>query len=116
MSLIDKLRRLEESLLDPEVRKDAVRLSLLLAPNFKEFGKSGRTYSKEQIISLLAVEEGSMRYRLENFQLELETETVALVTYRSVQGGVSALRSSVWIRQSIGWQMLFHQGTLCNFE
>ena len=111
MSVADELSELEKSLLDPMIRTDVERVSLLLATGFKEFGKSGKVYSKEQIIALLSTEECFTAISIKDFRLELETESVALVTYRSVREGESALRSSVWVRQGSGWQMLFHQGT-----
>ncbi len=35
-----------------------------------------------------------------------------VVTYRSSAAGRRALRSSIWVRDTDRWLMLFHQGTL----
>ena len=108
------LRSLEEQLLQPGPRKDAAVLNLLLAEDFREFGSSGRIYTKAEIIATLA-EESPARLELIDFDCCLVAATVALVTYRSIRtigGAVSlSLRSSTWIFAGDRWQMLFHQGT-----
>lgn len=110
--LIDR----ERALLDPAVRRDRDLVSELLAEDFLEIGSSGRVWSREQILDLLAVED----YRepaLENFKCALIAEKVGLVTYRTVRmdaesGQTSAvLRSSLWIQESGIWKVRFHQGT-----
>ena len=44
------LRRLEERLLQPEVRQSAEAVADLLADDFIEFGSSGQVFNKQQII------------------------------------------------------------------
>ena len=44
-------RRLEERLLQPEVRQSAEAVADLLADDFIEFGSSGQVFNKQQIIS-----------------------------------------------------------------
>jgi hypothetical protein len=43
------IRRLEEALLVPEVRKSAAQIAALLTDEFVEIGSSGRIYDKNQI-------------------------------------------------------------------
>ena len=110
------LRACEEALLDPAVRRDRARVAALLAEDFQEFGSSGRVWSREQILDLLATEDYEPP-AMEDFNCEQIGEGVALVTYRSVrinaQSGqsASALRSSIWVHESGGWRVRFHQGT-----
>jgi hypothetical protein len=53
----------------------------------------------------------------ENFRLVVLTPVVGLLTYRSAHIAPSGElerptnRSSVWMREPTGWQMVFHQGT-----
>src|SRR5580698_4254021 len=97
------LRALEETLLDPAVRRDRARVAALLAEDFEEFGSSGRVWTREQILDLLEGEEYQPPV-MEGFKCDLLAENVALVTYRSVRteatSGLKAsvLRSSVWVR------------------
>jgi hypothetical protein len=110
------LRTCEEALLDPAVRRDPERVAALLAEDFQEFGSSGRAWSREEIIDLLATED----YRppaMEDFECDLICEGVALVTYRTSRtdagSGVrtAVLRSSLWTRRNGAWRVRFHQGT-----
>jgi hypothetical protein len=118
MELESHLRALEESLLDPEVRRDSGRVDSLLADDFIEFGSSGRVFSKRAIIEELGQEGGSYAATLSNYSLQVLAQDVMLATYRTTsllqtnkQPRV-ALRSSIWVHRDCRWQMTFHQGTL----
>ncbi len=114
------LRRLEADLLRPKIRGSTVELEARLAPDFLEFGSSGRVYDRAAIVALLAAETAEGRApasRIEGFSVRLLAADVALATYRSVRAGAEAgppagaLRSSIWRRGGGAWRMVFHQGT-----
>src|SRR5262245_9770791 len=112
------LRQLEEELLDPEVRRSPDRVGRLLGDEFIEFGSSGHTYDKAQIIEALKQEthDPAARIVLAEFAARRLAPGVVLVTYRTVlRAGpappTSRLRSSIWKRIDGHWQMVFHQGT-----
>src|SRR5271166_6403655 len=105
------LRSREESLLDPAVRRDRDRVSALLTEDFQEFSASGRVWSREQILELLATEI-YVPPTTEDFKCHQIAAGVVLVTYKSVrEDRSSALRSSIWIKETGEWRMRFHQGT-----
>jgi len=109
------LFQLEQKLLDPATRKNREELELLLAENFQEFGSSGRTYTRETTINLLAKEQSADILAKDFKSLELSADVV-LVTYKTQhrQQGLTvsaSLRSSIWKRIENKWQMVFHQGT-----
>lgn len=113
----DRIRALEESLLQPAVRRSAAELDALLADDFREFGSSGRAFGKREVVDLLA-DEAEHRFSLEDFQVRTLAPELVLATYRVVRtpvapGGEShySLRSSIWKCESGRWQMAFHQGT-----
>ena len=85
-----------------------------LAPDFFEFGRSGRIYSREDTLGLES-QPIDARLPLKNFEARLLSPDVALVTYISAvtYNGVEDIgnRSSIWSRTKIGWQLRFHQGT-----
>src|ERR1700704_331719 len=56
---LDEIRSLEEALHRPEVRRSREAVEGLLAEGFVEFGSSGTIYQREQIIDLLAQEDGT---------------------------------------------------------
>jgi hypothetical protein len=114
-SLAAHLRQLEEDLFRPEVRSNPEKTSAYLAEEFREFGSSGRIFTKAEILAELS-SESPRTITLDNFQCEALAPDVALVTYRSTRTialgiPVHANRSSLWVLRQGRWQMLFHQGT-----
>jgi hypothetical protein len=109
------IRRLEEELLLPEVRKSAARVAALLAEEFVEIGSSGRIYDKQQIIDRLQREQwtGAL-YTVSDFLTRQLAPDLILAIYRIVES--NTIRSSIWKTTSIGWRMVFHQGTRCGVE
>lgn len=111
-----QLRVLESALLDPAVCKDREKVAALLAEDFLEFGSSGKVWTREQALELLATEDYHPP-AVEDFQSNLLAEEVALVTYRTVRIDTKTgertcvLRSSVWTRVNGEWRVRFHQGT-----
>lgn len=111
------LRALEESLLNPAVRRSRLRLMDLLAEDFQEFGSSGRVWTRGSIIDLLEKETALTTTRIEDFHCALLAPEIALVTYKTVRTHettgerMASLRSSVWKHTNGVWKMRFHQGT-----
>jgi hypothetical protein len=110
----DQLRRLEESLWRAETRFDRDHMSEVLAPDFFEFGRSGRVYRREETLDVPA-QPINATLPLAKFAVRSIAADVALVTYVSevTCGEVKevANRSSLWSRHAGGWRIRFHQGT-----
>jgi hypothetical protein len=109
------LRKLEEELLRPATRRDSEALAWLLADEFREFGSSGRVFTRREVIEALRSESPN-RFSITDFRATLLAEGVALVTYRAIRRdrldeASASLRSSLWVMRDARWQMLFHQGT-----
>jgi hypothetical protein len=115
-ALTEHLRRLEESMTKPEIRRSPQELGRLLADDFREFGGSGRVFDKGQIIEALQ-NQPPVQLWLDEFQALCLAADVALVTYRGnckfpESDKVSrSLRSSIWKNRNGRWQVVFHQGT-----
>jgi hypothetical protein len=111
---IRELTRLEEAMWREETRFDLGFVESHLAPDFFEYGRSGRTYTREQS---LAVARGEVRatFPLPNLSIRPIDINTAQVTYFSAvtYEGVTEYgrRSSIWSRGPHGWVMRFHQGT-----
>ena len=106
------LRALEESLLQPDVRKSN-RLVELLADDFVEFGSSGRIYTKRDLVEVLQAETPVVQATSE-FKAVMLGPDAALLTYvvrLEATPPRYTLRSSVWKRDGDAWRMVFHQGT-----
>ena len=114
-ALTAELRGYEERILDPAVRADPAQIRALLAPEFVEFGASGRVFDRDGIVATLAAESprrGAAR-QARSFKLRLLAPGAALTTWRVKRDdGIETLRSSVWQQQDGRWLMIFHQGTL----
>jgi hypothetical protein len=110
--LTTHLFHLEQQLLQSSTRRDATALTSLLAVDFREFGSSGRIYTRQQIIGALAAE-SSRTITLSDLLCQQLAEDIALLTYRStrttaLKTASHALRSSLWVYRDNRWQMLFH--------
>ena len=106
---------LEGLLLTDAVRKDWELAASLLGEEFREFGSSGTSYNKTEILDFLQME-APVQLSMEDFGATLLAENVALVTYRSIREVAEstqskALRSSIWVFRDGRWQVIFHQGT-----
>ncbi|MCQ1571088.1 DUF4440 domain-containing protein [Neorhizobium galegae] len=115
--LSDHLLALELALQSREVRGSEQKLRELLAPEFREFGRSGLAYTFDDIVTRLVAETGPNNTSISDFSAAMLSDTIALATYRGTrvnEDGTSqfANRSSIWRLDPDGkWRMVFHQGT-----
>ncbi len=117
--LEEKLIANERSILAALKRRDLSAVAAALADEFREIGKSGKSYSKAEIMDALKGPAAITDYSLEQFRLLPVNARCVIVTYiatvRSrLQGkeeATRAYRSSTWIEQAGSWRMIFHQGT-----
>ena len=108
------LTRLEEDMWREVTRFDQTFQEQQFAADFFEFGRSGRVYTRDQIIRLDSQPIHAV-LPLPNLAIRLLDKNTAQVTYNSqveyddiVEYG---RRSSIWSRTERGWVMRFHQGT-----
>jgi hypothetical protein len=115
--LLPILQALEVELHHPGVRCSRERLEALLHPEFHEVGRSGRAYTRETVINFLVAEQERAHVVSEQFKVAELAPDLALLTYRSAhqladgQRSTHTLRSSLWLRTTVGWQLRYHQGT-----
>jgi hypothetical protein len=91
----------------------------LLAPDFREFGSSGRVFSRGEVLRVLANDAAGAPadVAIDDGEVRLVASGVAVVTYRAERRNADGspplrtLRSSVWELSPDGWLMVFHQGT-----
>lgn len=110
----DALQRLEEELWREETRFDLARMKEVIARDFFEYGRSGRTYTRNDSLAVPRNRIDAV-IPLPAFKARLLHPDVAQVTYNSAvtyDGVVQhARRSSIWSRTAKGWVLRFHQGT-----
>ena len=114
---LETLKELETELHRLETRQSEARLDELLHPNFEEFGRSGRIFSREEVLKEFSDITEYPKVVSQDFKLHEIGERAVLLTYTSAHVGASGElhrftnRSSLRIHGSNGWKMRFHQGT-----
>ncbi|RXZ37689.1 DUF4440 domain-containing protein [Agromyces binzhouensis] len=103
----------ERRLLEPETRRDPAALEDLLHESFREIGRSGRLWTRDELIDVMtgpdAVDVQSAVVTGEH--VELVGPDLALLTYTLDADGMRSRRSSLWRLTGGRPRMLFHQGT-----
>ena len=115
-SVTADLRQLEEELVSPSTRHDAVRLRQLLAADFEEVGSSGRTFGREEIVALLQREDPAEDViTLNHFRAQWLANDLVQVRYQSRRSSAAvdhdSERTSLWRHSGEGWTLIYHQGT-----
>ena len=113
LDLADELVELERALATRDPSGVPGGFAALIAPEFVEFGQSGRVWDRDAIVDLLVTAgHPSVPLALEGAAVDRLADDVALVTYRIVAPGhPTTNRSSVWVRRQGRWLLRFHQGT-----
>ena len=109
------LQAMEEALWRSETRFDARFMDAVLAEEFTEVGRSGRVYTRDEILASPPVDI-DVQLPLTGFSAVAICEDVALVRYTSVPANATrgeAHRTSVWVNDG-SWKLRFHQGTPTN--
>ncbi|CZI43698.1 TPA: hypothetical protein RG395_000792 [Legionella pneumophila] len=108
----DELKKLEESLWLEETRFDNQYMDKVLDASFFEYGRSGKSYTRDETMSHPYQTIGA-KIPLEQFKVHDVSDKVKLVTYISEVGPekLRANRSSLWVYENSGWKLRFHQGT-----
>ena len=107
------LQALEESMWRSETRFDRAYMEAVLHPGFTEVGRSGRVFSRDEVLDMPHVEIHVDIPRA-TFEVSEIAEGVALIVYEtlptdSVHG--AAHRASVWVDGGKRWLLRYHQGT-----
>jgi hypothetical protein len=117
-ALRDVLKALEVELHQGTTRANLARMEELLHADFIEFGRAGTVWTRQATLDEFGSGgDDAPRIHADRFELHPLGDTLALLTYRSAHVGADGsrhrhtLRSSLWQRSALGWQMRFHQGT-----
>ena len=120
--LFHRLCALEMELQRPETWRDEALVNTLLHQEFEEVGRSGRKYSRADIV-VARLSDALAFDNVESVESDEYIMTIlgpdaALLTYRTAhrqgngQLAKHAFRSSLWVRTTGDlWQIRYHQGT-----
>jgi hypothetical protein len=112
----------ERALLTPAVRTCAAALDRLLDPEFTEIGRSGRLWTRAEILAELpalaaagtAIRDASgpaAPVRDAEMTGRRLADDLVLLTFITEVPGRRARRTSLWRRSGGTWRVLHHQGT-----
>jgi hypothetical protein len=118
--ILDELRPMEPIFYTVEFGLEPEDFERRTAPDYWEVGASGRRYSREFILRMLAdsppVNAATTRWRASGYGLRQLGPDTYLLTYSLRQGERLTRRSTIWERASEGWRVLFHQGTVVSAD
>ena len=108
---ITMLIELERAMWSDTTRRDRAWMLEHLAVTFTEFGWSGRSYTRDDILDDLGAGDAPIDVQLVDMAVRALGRDTALVTYRSIEARGDGNRASVWTRRNGRWSLEFHQGT-----
>ncbi len=112
--MFNELLELEESLWVEKTRFDYDYMDKVLSPDFREFGRSGKVYKREDTLNA-PHQLINAKLPLRDFMVYQIGDNVFQVTYVSeVMDEELEIgnRSSIWLKTQNGWKLRFHQGTV----
>lgn len=117
--ILQDLRSREPVFHRPELGSSRADFERMTEEGFWEVGASGRRYSRNHVLDVLADRhQVASHLALEDTWeaadfacRELGSDTY-LLTYTLVQGQRKTRRATVWRRSADGWKIMFHQGTV----
>ena len=114
--ILDELRALEPIFHTANFGTTAADFERRTDPTYWEVGASGRRYSRDFILQMLAenppVDSEAARWRTSGQALRRLSTDTYLLTYSLRQGDRLTRRSTIWQSAPTGWIILFHQGTV----
>lgn len=108
--VVDQLVAAERMLLCPGPDAD---VEALLGPDFVEIGASGRRWTRDDAVELVAARRGRDPADVELSEVACRAlgETKFLLTYAIRTRGRTSRRASIWDGGDGQWRMVYHQGT-----
>ncbi len=93
-------------------RRNGPRVQALLHESFVEIGRSGRRWTRGEIVGLLAEEDDQVVPEVSEWAFVDLSPELVLVTYLVRGARFESRHSSVWDVGGQALQMRFHQGTV----
>ena len=107
----NKLYQLEQAFLNPSSQPNQDWLNRTIHDDFTEIGKSGKIYSKQEVISAFTAQKNGKITEILGFdcrQIDLQTW---LVHYQTRHSGLLVYRTSIWLEKEARPQIYHHQAT-----
>lgn len=111
----DEILKLEKNLFKMEYMKDRSFLNKIIHDNFKECGKSGYFFDKDETIKALQECTEDRKIQIYNYEYEKIDENTYLIHYITKSCDDIIYRTSIWIMED-NLKLLFHQASKLNIE
>jgi|SRR5271165_7095662 len=115
LAVLEELKQREPVFHHPELGTTRGDFENMTDANFWEVGASGRRYSRQYVLDILATrvaDPAEAVWITRDFHcLEVAAENY-LITYTLLQGKRVTRRATLWRRTKAGWKILYHQGTM----
>lgn len=113
MTFKERILRYEKDFFCAQFCQDRTALDSRLCDGYLEYAKSGRIYSKADIVESLGNLLQDRNISILDFTCIALSDSACLAHYRSFDASdhTYALRTSIWVLRDGRWQLLFHQGT-----
>lgn len=102
----------ELALLTSDIRRDPREVDKLLHAGFVEIGRSGRLWTRDEIVAALGAEIAREMPEPDEWRFNELAPDLVLVTYRLRLGTGCSRHSSIWDLSSGVPEIRFHQGTV----
>ncbi len=120
LSIQGELQAREPLFHRPQIAHDGAGFNAMLVQDYWETGASGRRYSRAFILTRLAatppVDAAVVGWKIDQAQCRPLSADTYLFTYNLRQGARLTRRATVWKLSNLGWQAVFHQGTVVEVE
>lgn len=108
----EAVKAAEVSLLTSAIRRDPDRLLGLLHEDFVEIGRSGRLWTRDEIVMSLSGEDDRPDPKTDEWAFVEVADGLILLTYRIHRESGESRHSSIWDLRSGQPRLRFHQGTV----
>ena len=116
LPILEELKDREPIFHHAEVGANRQHFESMTAESFWEVGASGRRYSREYVIDTLVKRYAAPHedvWETSDFHCDELAPNLYLLTYTLIQDCVrKTRRSTIWRRASLGWTIVYHQGTV----
>ena len=102
----------EKSLFKYEYMKVINYLEELIDDNYKEIGKSGKVFNKEDIIEYLSNLKEDRNITIYNYNCRKISTNIFLVHYITKNNNDNIFRTSIWKKENNKFKIIFHQASL----
>lgn len=120
LGILEQLKSREPIFHRPEFGTTRADFDSMMHPEFWEIGASGRRYSREFVLDELERRHQNPQeevWETSDFHGRQLAGEVYLLTYTLIQNKIrKTRRCTIWQRTEVGWQILFHQGTIVEAE